>query len=184
MLSSHLANILKSIEISNLDTRVPPTRPQPLHRQPTLLKLWPKIRLRRPFPWKGCTYIIQYSKTGEALTLLDGQVVLEKPGGCGHFKWHCVETEGWMGFRNPISGKYLGEDNGELVCMVGHHLSCEHFIAQPVPDGGYLLLMRQDGKGWGFGEKLRVVGLKHFGSEKRLAKVEVADGIVWDFVKV
>lgn len=97
-------------------------------------KIWLSI------PWQGCTYIIRYSKTGEVLTLVDGQVVLEKPGGRGHVRWDCVDTGGWLGFKSPISGKYIGQHHDELVCAVDHHLWCEHFIARPSPEGGTFYL--------------------------------------------
>ncbi|KAE9985025.1 hypothetical protein BLS_000052 [Venturia inaequalis] len=115
-------------------------------------------RISSSVPWKGSTYIIRHSTTSQVLTLLDGQVVLEKPGGRGHIKWDCVENGGWLGFKNPISGKYLGEDKGELVCVVGYHKSPQHFVTRPVPNGGYLLLMRQD-INWffGSGETLRAI---------------------------
>jgi hypothetical protein len=65
-----------------------------------------------------------------------------------------------------------------MVCRVDLHQSCEHFIARAVPEGGYFLLMKHGG------EKLRFIGSKEVDGEKRLAKVEGDDGIVWDFVKV
>lgn len=143
-----------------------------------------ETRITSSVPWKGSTYIIRDSKTGEVLTLLDGEVILEKPGDRGHIKWDRVENGGWLGFKNPISGKYIGEEKGRLECIVKHHQWCEHFIARPAPEGGYLLLMRQGGR-WcdGFGETLRVIRLNRFGSKNGLVK-DSGGGIVWDFVKV
>lgn len=134
-------------------------------------------------PWKGSAYIIRHSETGQVLTLLNGHVILEKPGGRGHIKWDCVENGGWLGFKNPISGKYLGEDGGKLVCVAGYHKMCQHFVARPVPGGGYLLLMRQDGKWFGgVGETLRAVGSKQCGIQTIVGKSGV--GVVWEFMKV
>ncbi|QDS73865.1 hypothetical protein FKW77_006856 [Venturia effusa] len=135
-------------------------------------------------PWQGCTYIIRHSKTGEVLTLLDGQVILEKPGGRGHIKWDCVDTGGWLGFKSPISGKYISQHRDGLICAVDHHSWCEHFVARSNPEGGYLLLMRQGGKLFDFfGGDLRVLGLEVVDGKKKVAKVDEG-GIVWDFVKV
>jgi hypothetical protein len=137
-------------------------------------------------PWPSSTFIIRYSKTGEVLTLVDGQLVLTKPGGRGCFRWDCVENNGWLGFRNEVSGKYIGIDyQAELVCTVMHHKWYEQFIARPVPEGGYLLLMRHEGKTFGgCGDTLRLVGTKEKDGKKKLSKVESADGIIWDFVRV
>ncbi|RDI84775.1 hypothetical protein Vi05172_g5336 [Venturia inaequalis] len=135
-------------------------------------------------PWQGCTYIIRYSKTGEVLTFVDGEVVLEKPGGRGCIKWDCVETGGWVGFKSPVSGRYIGQHDGELVCDVDHHLWCEHFIARPVPEGGFVLLMREGHESLDYlGGGLRVVGSKEVHGKKKVAKVD-GDAIIWDFVKV
>src|SRR2546421_11330502 len=61
-------------------------------------------------PWPGSTFIIRSVSSGKVLTLLDGQVVLGLLGGRGSIHWECVETSGWLGFRNLVTGKFLGHD--------------------------------------------------------------------------
>src|ERR1700712_4541908 len=70
-------------------------------------------------PWSGHIYIIRSAITGQVLTLLEGNLVMAKPGGRGSIHWACVEKNGWLGFRNPVSGKFLGHDQvGNLRCIV------------------------------------------------------------------
>ncbi|KAF2252127.1 hypothetical protein BU26DRAFT_251562 [Trematosphaeria pertusa] len=132
-------------------------------------------------PWPGSTFIISSVSTGHAIALRGGQVVLAPPGGRESIHWECVETKGWLGFRNPVSGKFLGHDgrSGKLRCSGRAHEGWEWFCVRQTPEGGYVLLMTH----W---EKLWPVGTMMEGGEKVLAKVEnaVSDGIVWKFIKV
>jgi len=139
-------------------------------------------------PWPGSTYIIRSTSpgtSGHVITLLEGQVVLAKPGGRGSIHWDCVEKDGWLGFKNPVSGKFLGHDEpGRLRCVVDQHRDWEYFCIRMKPGGGFVLLLRHGGRA----ERLWQVGLKvergRKKEEGRLAKIEGSDGIVWDFVKV
>lgn len=131
-------------------------------------------------PWPDHTFIIRCLSSGRVLTLLDGQVVLAQPGGRASIHWACVETKGWLGFRNPVSGKYLGHDrSGILRCSADQHNGWEHFYARPRPEGGYILLMKH----W---EKLYHVGVKVEHGVERLGKIGEggSDGLVWEFSKV
>lgn len=130
-------------------------------------------------PWPGSTFIIRSASSGHVLTLLDGQILLTQPGGRGSIHWECVETNGWLGFRNNVSGKFLGREGGRLCCLVGRQQGREYFCARMRPDGGYVLLMTH----W---EKLFHVGMKLDQGVEKLAMGEVggSDGIVWEFIKV
>lgn len=130
-------------------------------------------------PWPGSTFIIRSVDSGYVITLLDGQIVLEPPGGRGSIHWACVESKGWLGFQNPVSGKFLGHDrNGILYCSAMRHQGWENFCVRMRPEGGYVLLMTHFERLWYVGSKVE------HGVEK-LAKVENMDnGIVWEFVKV
>jgi hypothetical protein len=139
-------------------------------------------------PWPGSTYIIRSTSSfssGHVITLLEGHIVLAKQGGRGSIHWDCVEKDGWLGFRNPVSGKFLGhDDSGALRCVVDHHQFWEYFCVRMKPEGGYVLLMRTGGKAeklWQVGIKLEK-GIKK--AENQLAKTAEPDGIVWDFSKV
>jgi len=131
-------------------------------------------------PWPGSAFIIRSATSGYVITLLDGQIVLEQQGGRGSTHWACVESKGWLGFQNPVSGKYLGHDaRGRLCCSAVRHQGWENFCVRMRPEGGYVLLMTHF-------EKLWYVGRKVEQGVERLAKIEnmEPDGIVWEFVKV
>ena len=128
-------------------------------------------------PWPGSTFIIRSVSSGHVLTLLDGKIMLASPGGPGSIHWACVESKGWLGFRNTVSGKFLGHaENGTLRCSAKNHLGWEYFCVRMRPEGGYVLYMTH----W---ERLWQVGMKEDWGVQKLAKIE-KDGIVWEFVKV
>jgi hypothetical protein len=131
-------------------------------------------------PWPGSTFIIRSAKSGDVLTLLDGQVILARPGGRGSIHWACVETKGWLGFKNLVTGCFLGHDKeGKLCCLVKRHQPWESFCVRMRPEGGYVLLMTH----W---ERLWHVGSEVEQGVEKLAKVGDggSGGIVWEFVKV
>lgn len=131
-------------------------------------------------PWPGSTFIIRYVASGQVMTLLDGSIVLTRPGGRGSSHWACVENKGWLGFRNVGSGKFLGHDHrGRLRCVAAQHQKWEYFSARIRPDGGCVLLMTH----W---EELWHVGIMVENGMEKLAKIgdRVGDGAVWEFVRV
>ncbi|KAJ9603419.1 hypothetical protein H2200_012197 [Cladophialophora chaetospira] len=133
-------------------------------------------------PWPGSTFIIRAASSGQVLTVLDGRVSLAPIGGPGSIHWACVETKGWLGFRNVVSGRMLGHDGqkGRLRCSEEKHREWENFAVRLRPQGGYLLQMTHF-------ERLWVVGRKvDQGGREVLAKMEGGkEGeIVWEFVKV
>jgi hypothetical protein len=131
-------------------------------------------------PWPGMTFIIRETTSGQVLTLLDGKITLASPGGPGNIHWECVETKGWLGFRNRVSGRYLGHDkDGKLHCSAGRQQMWENFCVRLRPDGGYVLLMTHF-------ERLWHVGFKMERGMEILAKIGDggSDGMVWEFVKI
>ncbi|KAF2094063.1 hypothetical protein NA57DRAFT_47193 [Rhizodiscina lignyota] len=131
-------------------------------------------------PWPGSTFIIRSISSWQVITLLDGQVVLAPPSSSGSTHWECVETKGWLGFRSPISGKFLGHDTrGKLCCSAERHQGWENFCVRATPEGGYVLLMTHF-------ERLRHVGIKIEQGVEKLAKIGdgASDGIVWEFIRV
>ena len=130
-------------------------------------------------PWPDSTFIIRASD--RVLTLLDGKVVLKRPGGPGSIHWACVESKGWLGFRNVVSGKFLGYNTyGELRCAADRHREWEQFCVRAVPDGGYVFLMTDFSKllpvGWKAEKEVVVLA--------KLSEKKMAEGIVWEFAKV
>jgi hypothetical protein len=128
-------------------------------------------------PWPGSTFIIRSVSSGQVITLLDGQIVLAPLGGRGSIHWACMETKGWLGFRNHVSGGFLGHDkHGNLRCTASWHQTWEYFCVRMRPEGGYVLLMTH----W---DGLWHVGIKEHG---KLAKCGEGGsyGTIWEFVKV
>lgn len=106
--------------------------------------------------------------------------MLTQPGDPGSTHWECVETEGWLGFRNIVSGRFLGYDKrGKLRCLAERHQSWEYFCTRMRPDGGCVLLMTHYDKLWR-------VGIKVEDGTEKLTKVEdgAADEVNWEFVRV
>ncbi|KAF1961490.1 hypothetical protein CC80DRAFT_402373 [Byssothecium circinans] len=136
-------------------------------------------------PWPGSCYIIRSSGSASVITLKDGQISLSPPGGRGSIYWDCVERNGWLGFRAPASGLFLGHDmGGRLCCGAKKHQSWENFCARARPEGGFVLMMAHWEKLWPVGVKDGVAG--DGGEGSALVKINggVEEGIVWDFVRV
>ncbi|KAH7418460.1 hypothetical protein BKA64DRAFT_654446 [Cadophora sp. MPI-SDFR-AT-0126] len=131
-------------------------------------------------PWPGNSYIIRSAISGEVLTLNDGQVVLAPPGGKGSIHWACVQTKGWLGFKNTVSGRFLGHGkHGNLICSAGKHQSWENFCVRMTPDGDYIILMTHF-------ERLWHVGTKNDKGKEKLAKIgeRMEEAMIWEFIKV
>jgi hypothetical protein len=134
-------------------------------------------------PWPGRTFIIRNQASGEVITFLDGQLVLDKPGGLGTFRWRCVEDKGWMGFKDPASALYLGyHEHGVLFCRSLHHQNNEYLCPRMRPEGDWVLLVRQ-------GHALRPLGAVANGPENGAKqKIKIVDWeserIFWDFIEV
>ena len=131
-------------------------------------------------PWPDSTFIIRSVPSGHVITLLGGQITLTQPGGRGSIHWACVETKGWLGFRNTVSGKLLGHDaKGRLCCSAERHQGWEYFCVRMRPEGGCVLLMTHHDRLWHVGVKVEQ------GVEK-LAKIGDggSGGMAWEFVRV
>jgi hypothetical protein len=131
-------------------------------------------------PWPGSTFILRDAFSGHVLTLLSGSLSLSPPGSRGSIHWKCVETKGWLGFKNTVSGRFLGhDDKGKLRCSAGEQKGWENFCVRLRPEGGYVLLMQH----W---ERLWHVGVRVERGVECLAKMGDGgnEGVVWEFVKV
>jgi hypothetical protein len=136
--------------------------------------------LSRWVPSDGSTVIIRSVSCGRVLTLVDGQVVLAPLSGRGSIDWKCVETEGWFGFRNCVSNKFIthGRD-ARLKCSAELRDKCRHFTITPVPDGGYVMQMPD----WWV---LRPVVINAADGLQKLGRTgnRLSEGIIWEFIKV
>jgi hypothetical protein len=139
-------------------------------------------------PKSGSSFLIQSVATGKVITFQQGRIVLSPLGGHNMTRWQCVENKGWLGFRDPASGMFLGYDNNEeLCCMVRRQDLWENFCVRQRSEGGYLLLMTHY-ENWimFFWNELRPVGMKVENGSEKLAVVKdwKSDLIVWQFIKV
>jgi hypothetical protein len=134
-------------------------------------------------PWPGHTYIIRNRANGQVITFLNGEIILDKPGGLGTFRWNCVEKRGWMGFKDPASALHLGyDDKSFLRCVMAHHQDWEYICPRMRPEGDFVLMVLVNGE-------LLPLGAYTEESENGVKlKVKImgwlSDGVFWDFVEV
>lgn len=126
-------------------------------------------------PWPGETFVIREPNQGLAITLTEGRLRLrQEMGNRGGCHWVCVDRNGWLGFRNAVSGTYLGHDQkGNFYAKVQHHEPHEYFCARRHPRGGYILLMRH-------GNDLQKMAIGEDGESLVETKGE---GTAWEFFK-
>lgn len=136
-------------------------------------------------PRPGETYIIGSSVRGLVLTLLDGRPILDHIGGHGSILWTCFENKGWIGFRNPASGRVLGHKADEkrctLECRVPHHRGHEYVVLQQA-EGGYIIRLVI----WGSKNELRALGHCTEDGVERIVLLDInatEDPIIWNFIK-
>jgi len=137
----------------------------------------PRLDPATDVPWPGNTYLIRDRGSKRFVTLKDGIVSLMVEGDRGGQLWECQDGgahEGWIGFRNSVSGRFLGHDNDWNLRVENDRLDWwEEFAVRQYPDGGYVLYLRH-------GDGLWHIGL----NGDRLAKVDGdSPRLQWDFVK-
>ena len=130
----------------------------------------------------GHTYVIR-SSCGRQLTLLNGAVVLNQPACLGSEYWTCIESDGWLGFRNVASGKLLRHGGGRpgLHCSNHQHDKWERIQVRPhgVSSRGFTLLMEH----WG---GLKPVGIRMEQGGEVLDRLHNPGtyGLCWIFLEV
>ncbi|OTA98209.1 hypothetical protein M426DRAFT_70257 [Hypoxylon sp. CI-4A] len=131
---------------------------------------------RETVPWPGHTFIIRDPDSGRQITLECGELLLRSDrGNQGGYHWDCVEKDGWLGFRDPVHGMYMGHNNrGSFIAQVKHHKGYEFFCARRHPDGGYLLLTQHWNELW----KMTI------GKDGRSLVETTGKGTAWEFVDV
>ncbi|WQF88300.1 hypothetical protein CDEST_13314 [Colletotrichum destructivum] len=93
-------------------------------------------------PWPGDIFQIVERSTRRAITLVDHEVLLRYASGSRtpSTLWYCIEKDGYFGFQNPRTGRYLGHDNRAGTCTQVHMKGWEMWTPRKHPDGGYQLL--------------------------------------------
>jgi hypothetical protein len=93
-------------------------------------------------PTSGQTYMIRERELGRVVVISGGRLKLEddtreREGA----RWECIENAGWFGFRNRVSGQYIGHDgSGTMRATASSHREWEYLTPRRHPDGGYVLL--------------------------------------------
>lgn len=131
-------------------------------------------------PCPGKTYKIHLKDTNKVITITEGEVVLQSPAEAqpgGGWYWVCVEKGNWLGFRNHVSGNFLGHNGWlGLHAKVKHHDAPGSFCVRHHPLGGYLLLTK-----YPWGEEMRQIGCASDGKTLIQGKI---DGSQWMFEEV
>lgn len=133
-------------------------------------------------PEPNHVYMIREVNLDQALTVLDGELTLTSHTDTrGGWQWRCEEhPNGWMGFRDAVSGRYLGHDNrGGYIVQAKKFLDWESFVIRHRKNGGYNLCVK-------YGHKLKPVGIAGGdGSEAKLVDASgSAEAALWVFIEV
>ncbi|KAI0467317.1 hypothetical protein F4859DRAFT_525962 [Xylaria cf. heliscus] len=132
-------------------------------------------------PEPGKTYKIVEIVSERAITLIGGRLVpVLDVGTRGGWQWDCEENpDGWIGFRNAVSGRYLGHDNkGGYIAQANKLDAWESFTLRPRTAGGYNLCVKH-------GSKLKPMGISDDGSESKLVDAQsYEEAARWEFYEV
>lgn len=86
----------------------------------------------------------------------------------------------WLGFKNVISGTFIGhDDKGKFVASVKRHSDWESFCTRQHPGGGHLLLMREKNANGFLPMK---IGGKN--NEELVVSTKEEGGTAWEFIGV
>lgn len=98
---------------------------------------------RRAVPSHGKTFQIIEKHSQKAITLVDNRLMLQSLSEPSHpdTHWLCVESNGYFGFQNAQTGRYMGHDGKGGVCASALKLDLwELWTPRQHEEGGYLLL--------------------------------------------
>lgn len=107
-------------------------------------------------PEPGGTFVLSTINTNRILVLKYGQLCLaEEPTEAYGSLWQCVEKDGWLGFRNTVSGTYIGHNNcrprspkegisytWRFQGSASKHTDCEFLQVRRHRSGGYSLWVK------------------------------------------
>ncbi|KAE8153074.1 hypothetical protein BDV25DRAFT_45230 [Aspergillus avenaceus] len=142
-------------------------------------------------PHKGATFIIRDPQSGLLITLKDGKLVLapgdkdnafvNRDDGRGSH-WRCVENKDrWLGFKNAVSGDFLGHDDNKLewrfVARVKEHRQWEFFCVRQHPGGGHELLVKH----W---DGFRAMVIGGMDGRELVVGEEGCVGTAWEFLRI
>lgn len=143
-------------------------------------------------PRAGSTFIIRDPRSKLVVTLNEGwlgmapgereDAIVNPYNGRGSH-WCCVENnERWLGFKNKVSGTFIGHDNRKnehwrFIATVDQHRDWEFFCVRQHPDGGHELLVKHNN-----GFRAMTVG----GADNKNLMVagEGRSGTRWEFLEI
>ncbi|KAI1170115.1 hypothetical protein F4777DRAFT_138592 [Nemania sp. FL0916] len=132
-------------------------------------------------PEPNNTYLIREAGSNRCITFVAGKITLEGDAHArGGWQWHCEEhPDGWLGFRDAVSGRYLGHDNRGNYIVHGKKLDLwESFIIRPREKGGFNMYVR-------WGHRLRPTGIADVKGQPKLTYAASNDDAArWEFVRV
>lgn len=129
-------------------------------------------------PCPGSTYIIRSISSGLVITESEGQLIMAPLGSRGMY-WECKKSKAWFGFRNTVSGGYIGHNIwGNVQCETKWHKGWEQISLEPLIEGGFHMLMLH------WWDPFPIGTVDDHGTE-RLAWLDNfnSDSIVWEFIK-
>lgn len=94
-------------------------------------------------PWPGNVFYIIEKTTGKAITILEDTPALldRKNPNDPRSWWLCVEKDGYYGFQNPSSGRFLGHDGSSGMKTSAMRLNkWELWTPRHYPEGGYQIM--------------------------------------------
>jgi len=138
----------------------------------------------RTLPFHNMTFIIRDLKTHRVISLKKGAPIMVHQD-IFHYHydaashWRCVENEKmWLGFYNDVSGTYLGHDSkGQIRASATKHQAWEWFCPRQHPDGGQLLLIKDND---GF-SPMKIGGK---GNMELVVDSQRREGTTWEFITI
>lgn len=132
-------------------------------------------------PEPNHVYMMREVRLDKVLTVSEGELALKEHADTrGGWQWHCEELpNGWMGFRDAVSGRYLGHDNrGGYIVQAKKLLDWESFVIRHRKGGGYNLFVK-------YGHKLKPMGLAVRDGKWKLVDAPTPEKIgMWAFIEV
>jgi hypothetical protein len=123
----------------------------------------------------GQIFVIADRAHGRAIAVENGELQLRSNAlHSNNCRWRCVKTNGWFGFQNFVSGKFLGHDFWwSFKAEMNHHKNWEYFHAERSGEGNLLLASR-------LGNFLQIT-ISNDG--KGLTTTEDG-GTLWEFIRI
>lgn len=112
------------------------------------------------------------------LTICDGELLILpeiNPNG-GNF-WYCTRKDAWYGFRNTVTGCYIGTGYTTICQLGSHHTSAGYFTIERDANGGYIMNV--------FIPESKLLPLSIIEMEgKKYLSPEEGTGTAWDFIDI